>query len=660
MSRAGVGQNYLHFGLLPILAMGFGAQVHAATDLTALSLEQLLSVNIVGASKYPQQQSEVAAAVSVITHQEIQAFGWRTLGEALASLPGAYTTYDRQYAYLGARGFGLPGDFTTRVLVTLDGNRVNNPGYDGGPVGQEFPVAMELIDRIEFIPGPGGAVYGQNAMLGVVNVITRSGASMDGAEFSVGYQQPQGTRQAQASWGKLLENGTDVLLSVSGMQSGGIDHTYDFGATGVSGVAVGMDGERDQKFFTRVARGRWTFQLALGDRHKDDPTAGYKSDPLVPGQYQADRYTLVQLQYQDSLADDTLQVFGRLFAGQERYESILSYGGAPLLFLQPSDWHGAEVRAVSSALVNHKLMLGVEWQDTVRNGQTVLDLVQPANNLFIPGSGYRIGIFAQDEWHFAQDWTATLGLRLDRDNTSGGTSSPRVGLIWQATPATTVKVLYGQAHRSPNFFERDYYDGVAQVANPALKGETIETLEFFAEHRLSRDLSLRGSVYQWNLQNLITQMTDPVTGLLQFQSGENVKAQGLELSADKTWAAGARLRGSVSVQNVAYASGAALLNSPKLLGKLNFSTPLPVAGWLLGYEWQYSSERLSVAGTPLGGYALSNLNLSTQALARGVTVSVGVQNLFDKRYEHPGSNGNWQNALEQDGRGVRVNLTYKL
>lgn len=659
MSRVGVGQSYLCDGLLLTLAVGFVTQAHAMTDLTALSLEQLLSVSIVGASKYPQQQSEVAAAVSVISRQEILAFGWRTLGEALASLPGLYTTYDRQYAYLGSRGFGLPGDFTTRVLVTLDGNRVNNPGYDGGPVGQEFPVAMELIDRIEFIPGPGGAVYGQNAMLGVVNVITRHGAQLDGAEFSAGYQQPQARREARASWGKLLESGTDVLLSVSGLQSSGVDHAYDFGAAGVSGVAAGMDGERDKTFFARIAGSRWTFQLALGDRHKDDPTAGYKSDPLVPGQYQADRYSLVQLQYQDRFAGDTLQVFGRLFAGQERYESILSYGAAPLLFLQPSDWHGVELRGVSSALAKHKLMVGVEAQDTVRNGQTVLDLTQAANNLTIPGSGYRIGFFAQDEWHFAQDWTATLGLRLDRDNTRDVTRSPRAALIWQASPATTVKALYGQANRSPNFFERDYYDGVAQIANPALKGETIETLELVAEHRVHRNLSLRGSLYQWNLQSLITQMTDPVTGLLQFQSGENVKAQGLELSADKTWAAGARLRGSVSVQNVAYASGAALLNSPKLLGKLNFSSPLPMAGWRLGYEWQYSSERLSLAGSALGGYALSNLHLSNVALAPGVTVSLGVQNLFDKHYEHPGSNGNWQNALPQDDRSVRLNFLYQ-
>ena len=111
-------------GAVLALAGAFPA-LSAPTDLTALSLEQLLDVNVIGATKYEQKQNEVAAAVSVITRQEIKAFGWRTLDEALTSLPGVHLTYDRQYTYLGTRGFGLPGDYNTRVLVTIDGNRVN-------------------------------------------------------------------------------------------------------------------------------------------------------------------------------------------------------------------------------------------------------------------------------------------------------------------------------------------------------------------------------------------------------------------------------------------------------------------------------------------------------------------------------------------------------
>jgi len=292
--RRGAKRTHRRIQRVLLLALGFGAALaaHAAIDLTELSLEQLHELTVVAASKYEQKQSEVAAAVSVITRGEIKAFGWRTLDAALASLPGIHTTYDRQYRYLGTRGFGLPGDFNTRVLVTINGNRVNDATYDAGPMGVQFPLDMDLVERIEFIPGPGGAVYGQNAMFGVVNVVTRGGASVDGIELAAAAQRPQGLREGRATWGKRLDNGVELLLSASGLHARGEDRLIDFGAAGVSGVAAGLDGDRDREFFARVARGGWSFDLVYGDHRKNDPTGAYFSDPLVPGQYQGDRYVL--------------------------------------------------------------------------------------------------------------------------------------------------------------------------------------------------------------------------------------------------------------------------------------------------------------------------------------------------------------------------------
>lgn len=640
------------------LAAAFAATAHAATDLTALSLEQLLEVTVVGASKYEQKQSEVAAAVSVITRGEIQAFGWRTLADALASLPGIHTTYDRQYTYLGTRGFGLPGDLTARVLITINGNRVNDPVYDGGPVGRDFPLDMALVERIEFIPGPGGAVYGQNAMFGVVNVITRTGADLDGVELAAAAQHPQRLREGRVSWGRRLDNGVDVVLSASGLRSRGEDRFFDYGSTGISGVAVGLDAERDREFYARIGRGAWALDVVYGDRGKKDPTAAYFVDPLVPVDYYADSYGLAQLQYQDSFAGDTLQVSGRLFAGRYRYDATLPYG---TLFSFPAegDFRGTEWRLLSTAVAGHKLMLGIEAQDNVRTDQSVNDLADPANSFTIAQSGYRIGIYAQDEWRVGATLTATLGLRVDRNNATGTKTSPRAALIWQATPATTLKALAGRAHRAPNVYESQYDDVFSQVSNPALDGERIDTIELVADHRVGSDLALRGSLYEWTMHDIVTLGLDPVSGLTQYQSGEKVKARGLELSADKTWASGARLRGSVAAQDVAYASGGALLNSPKLLGKLNLSAPLPWAGLRAGYEWRYDSRRLTLDGSKLGGHAVSNLHLSTEALAKGLELSLGIQNLFDKRYAHPGADTNWQNSLEQDGRSVRLSADYR-
>jgi len=120
-----------------------------------------------------------------------------------------------------------------------------------------------------------------------------------------------------------------------------------------------------------------------------------------------------------------------------------------------------------------------------------------------------------------------------------------------------------------------------------------------------------------------------------------------------------RLRANVSYQDVNYASGGPLINSPNWLGKLNFSSPLPWVGLRLGYEFQYDARRLSKDGTYLDGYGLSNLNLIADKLAKGLEVSLSIRNLFDQDYQHPAADSNWQNALEQDGRSVRAKLEYR-
>jgi outer membrane cobalamin receptor len=624
----------------------------AAADVTDMSLEQLLQISVVGASKYEQKQSEIGAAVTVITRQEIRAFGWRTLDQALASLPGVYVTYDRQFTYLGVRGFGLPGDYNTRVLVTINGNRVNDPIFDSGPSGRELPLDLDLIERIEFIPGPGGAVYGQNAMFAVVNIVTRTGAEMHGAEAAVGYQEPQSLIEGRASWGGRLDNGVDVLMSVSDMNAQGQNLFFDYGASGKSGVARGLDGDRSEQFFGSIARGPWSFEVVYGFEHKDDPTAAYLSDPLVPGQYQETGYALTQLQYQDKFAGDTLHASVRLFTGNDVSDEHLSFG---TIYAYPStpDLIGVEARLVSTALGAHILMLGLEAQDNYNTSQSQIVAAKPALDGYVPGSGYRVGLYGQDEWHISNALAATLGLRVDNNDTTGTALSPRLAFIWQATPETTAKALYGVAHRAPNAFE-DLASFEPDTPSLRLSDETIDTLEFDVDHRVGRDLTLRASVYQWTLHDLI--LENDLTQL--YQNTQPVDTRGIELSTDKTWDSGARLRDSVSIQHANYRSGGEVPNSPEILGKLNFSSPLPVDGVRLGYELRYDSSRLTLNGTPLGGYALSNLFLSTESLARGLEISLGVGNLFDKHYAQPASANHWQNSLEQDGRSVRVDLHY--
>jgi iron complex outermembrane receptor protein len=325
------------------------------------------------------------------------------------------------------------------------------------------------------------------------------------------------------------------------------------------------------------------------------------------------------------------------------------------------DWHGLELRLLSTAITDHKLMFGVEYQNNTQIKQAFQNFDNPAENVAIKSSVVRVGIYAQDEWSITDTLSLTAGLRYDHNDWIGNRLSPRGGLIWQATPRTTLKALYGLAHRSPNSFERDYYDGVSQVANPGLHSESIDTAELVTDYRPFPDMNLRATVYAWDMYNLITLGIDPFSGLSQYQStSKKVLARGAELSLDKTWHWGARFRSSYGIQN-AEQQDSHLPNSPYHLGKINLSIPIPlITGLRAGYELQYYGKRKTLDGSNTDSYVLSNLNFVTDVpRIKGLEASLSFYNLFNENYLHPAADTNWQNTFLQPGRTARLRLDYR-
>ena len=154
-----------------------------------------------GASAYLQKVTEAPSSVTIVTAEQIRRYGFRTLADVLRSVRGFYVTYDRNYSYVGVRGFSRPGDYNARVLLLIDGHRLNDNVFGSALIGSEFPLDIALIERLEIIRGPSSSLYGTSAFFAVINVITRDTQQVRGTEIAGAAEQfrdRSGTNQLRA------------------------------------------------------------------------------------------------------------------------------------------------------------------------------------------------------------------------------------------------------------------------------------------------------------------------------------------------------------------------------------------------------------------------------------------------------------------------------
>ena len=305
--------NRRAFVLFALLAVP--AVARAQQQLPELSLEELMRIDagrVFGASERIQPVTEAPASVSFITAEDIARYGYRTLADILRGVRGMYVTDDRNFSYLGARGFAKPGDYNSRILLLVNGHRVNDNVYGQAEIGAEFGMDPAMFERVEIIRGPASSLYGDSAFFAVVNVITRTGASLAGASIAVEGGNLE-TARAQASVGRSLANGLDFALSGTYERSGGVERLYfpafDTPATN-NGVAQGLDGEQLAQFYSHLSFKDLTFTGLYGERQRTVPTASFGTvfDEHAPPEQTTDRHALLDAEYARSIGDTRLVV----------------------------------------------------------------------------------------------------------------------------------------------------------------------------------------------------------------------------------------------------------------------------------------------------------------------------------------------------------------
>lgn len=289
----------------------------AVDDLTKLSLQELMAIEVdtvYGASKYEQKTTEAPSSISIVTSSDIKLNGYRILADILRSVRGFYITYDRNYDYIGNRGFSRPDDYNSRFLLLVDGHRINDTIYDTASIGTEFIIDVDLIERVEVIRGPSSSIYGTNAFLGVINIITRKGNHLGGAEVS-GEAASLDTYKGRLSYGKKFDNGLEALASATTYDSKGnkllFYKEFDTPSTD-NGVAKNADGDRNYSFLSTLMLHNFTLQGAYISRDKTIPTAAFGTDFNNAGTKTVDDRGYMDLKY-DHTVDTGLNITSRLF-----------------------------------------------------------------------------------------------------------------------------------------------------------------------------------------------------------------------------------------------------------------------------------------------------------------------------------------------------------
>jgi iron complex outermembrane receptor protein len=307
-----------------------------AINLESMSLEDLMNIRVYAASRYEQKSSEAPSWVSIVTSDEIRKYGYRTFDDILKSVPGFYVSSDRNYSYVGVRGFGRPGDYNTRVLLLVDGHRINDTVYDMAAIGTDFIVDVDLIDRVEIIRGPSSSLYGSNAFLGVINVVTRRGKNVGGVEASADAGSFE-TYRGRLTYGKTHGSGLDLIASGTLYSSRGDDlffPEFNDPATN-SGVAAGRDGDRFGNAFASLSWKDLTLQAAYLDRKKDIPTASFDTVFNNPRNRTEDKRYYADLKFEGKAGEKT-DLMARIFYDWYWYEGHYIYEDATVSPTLPS------------------------------------------------------------------------------------------------------------------------------------------------------------------------------------------------------------------------------------------------------------------------------------------------------------------------------------
>jgi iron complex outermembrane receptor protein len=644
---------------------------------------------VVSALKKPRTVSKSPAIMSVITARQIKQMGFRTLMDVLKIVPG----FDISMDETGEREIAVRGvldDASQKVKVLIDGHSIND-AWRGGATWNFDDLAVENAKRIEVIRGPGSALYGHNAFLAVVNIITKDTEDIDGFQLTTSgdtFDTQNYNVLFGREYGDLKISGFFDYVGTEGF-SEMIEQDVLFPAS--SSKSPGRSKNRKEKTDLNLKLSYNNLEIKgkyMKKRRKDYIGVG---DALNDETIIRDTYIFSELIYKLHLGEK-LNMTPKVYYDQYNYSPFFEQ--RPDGFVGPiavppftatfPDGIKGQLRFKQRTIgfenqLNYKVFEGneltfgfqYEWihQHEIKFSKNT----HPVSNVVLAGltdfthdlpftrrvTRQIWALYLQDEWNITNDIDLTVGVRHDNFTRFGGTTNPRVGLIWRFIEDAHLKLLFATAFRAPSFQELFLTNNSVKVGNPNLDPEKINTFEVGLGYNFTSHIRANINYFSNRIRDRIVVDTGSPK---RFQNSGGVRIMGVETE----------LKADFGNDNYAFANYT--FQDAEETRERNRLPDVPVHKANLGVNvgfWKYANANLNtfISGPrpredgdtrrDLPSYALVNLTLIGRNLIDNFEIRGSVFNLFDKDYKDPAPVNTVPTDYPQPERSFMVELRYQ-
>ncbi|MFC3034778.1 TonB-dependent receptor plug domain-containing protein [Pseudoalteromonas fenneropenaei] len=635
----------------------------SSAELFELSFEELLDVNIDLATKTDETRTSVPSSITVFNKRHIALLGVKNAYELMNFVPGFQMT---RGDWVGAvpkehtRGVYLDSG---NVLVMINGQRLNESSFGKASVYTPF-IPVEIVERVEFIRGPGSALYGSNAFLGVMNVVTKQAAN----EVVVGIGE-HGHQQLSTSLSVKLSGDLSVFANVAWQQQAGEPY---------------FDGQVKDPLLSQfvelgAAFHRWQIEYRQNDVHLNGfiNLAG-----VSPHNQHHSQNRALSVEYQ-WLKDETWQVSSRLYkVSHEIVSAGLIIPGDVLgggdFFVGPA-WHSSDLNLTTDAVYFHgaaTFNFGAEISRAKQDNASIRtsyfnhsskevellpqfyldDIVTKQDYPQFDALEARFNseaVYAQMKYQVNDALTVFVGARYDHVADIDAKISPRIALVAALSPEQTLKLQYGESFRSPVSNELYSNDDVT-VGNPNLTAESIKTTEL-VWHWQTKTVQLDAVLFNNDLSDFINLIPiDEVGSRFRFENAFSTSMKGLEANGNVTLTEQSWFEFGYtqlfdeplnpSFKRFAVAAWKHQLGTLQLSLNANWRDTVMVPG--VEVDFTQSAYLL------LGGSAIWQFDDRQQ-------VAIKVQNMLDKQY-YVFEPRLLDGAMPGAGRQLRLEYTYRL